>query len=150
METHPPRDISRSQSVQDKVFTSVTIDKAELGVGNVNFFSLFSLSFYLPGYSCTVHVFELKIITIWLSVVCLISKIKTPFFFYLYVLLIGFCLPVTVFQMWGPVKVEFLTLISVFWYFPWEVSVFWGRKYFFLFVKLMLNINRVKKLKCLQ
>lgn len=147
METHPPRDISRSQSVQDKVFTSVTIDKAELGVGNVNFFHYFHFRFTYQGIH--VHVFELKIITIWLSVVCLISKIKTSFF-YLYVLLIGFCLPVTVFQMWGPVKVEFLTFNFCFWYFPWEVSVFWGRKYFFLFVKLMLNINRVKKLKCLQ
>lgn len=147
METHPPRDISRSQSVQDKVFTSVTIDKAELGVGNVNFFHYFHFGLTYQGIH--VHVFELKIITIWLSVVCLISKIKPPFF-YLYVLLIGFCLPVTVFQMWGPVKVEFLTFNFCFWYFPWEVSVFWGRKYFFLFVKLMLNINCVKKLKCLQ
>lgn len=147
METHPPRDISRSQSVQDKVFTSVTIDKAELGVGNVNFFSLFSLSFYLPGYSCT---------CIWiennhhLTVCCMFDILNKNPLFYLYVLLIGFCLQVTVFQMWGPVKVEFLTFNFCFWYFPWEVSVFWGRKYFFLFVKLMLNINRVKKLKCLQ
>lgn len=148
METHPPRDISRSQSVQDKVFTSVTIDKAELGVGNVNFFSLFSLSFYLPGYSCTCFWIENNH---HLTVCCMFDILnKNPFFFNLYVLLIGFCLPVTVFQMWGQVKVEFLTLISVFWYFPWEVSVFWGRKYFFLFLKLMLSINRVKKLKCLQ
>lgn len=95
METHPPRDISRSQSVQDKVFTSVTIDKAELGVGNVNFFSLFSLSFYLPGYSCT---------CIWiennhhLTVCCMFDILNKNPLFYLYVLLIGFCLQVDSFS----------------------------------------------------
>lgn len=58
METHPPRDISRSQSVQDKVFTSVTLDKAELGVGNVNFFHYFHFHFTYQGIH--VHVFEFE------------------------------------------------------------------------------------------
>lgn len=135
METHPPRDISRSQSVQDKVFTSVTIDRVDCGVGNV---SIFFIIVILPT-----SIFELNIITIWPSVVCLISKIKNFFFTLIYNnYQLVFVYQWTLFLMWGAVNVEFLTFnLKVF--FLFKLLVFSKESFCFLRQKICFRVCKV-------